>query len=153
PFMGIRSPLLDDHPVQPSQGLHVLLVGQHQLNRRIVFEFRLDGKAYAHSAEPSPCRRCSASSTGRSAGGKANCPNSSGAIHLTSAQSTGFACPSAIAQRKKCISTVRSGYSFRITCKWTGSVTVIDSSARNSRRRQSSNVSPASRFPPGNSHN
>ena len=42
--MWVRRPLFDDDPVEAPQRLNILVVGQYQLNRRTVFEFRADGK-------------------------------------------------------------------------------------------------------------
>ena len=46
--MRVRRPLFDDHPVEPLERLNILIVGQHQLNGRAVFEFRVDGKCQTH---------------------------------------------------------------------------------------------------------
>jgi hypothetical protein len=40
--------LLADDPVEPPQRLNILVVGQHQLNRRAVLEFRVDRKCQTH---------------------------------------------------------------------------------------------------------
>jgi len=45
--------LLDDDPVEPPQRLDILLIGQHQLNRRTVFEFRVDRKSETQVIKPS----------------------------------------------------------------------------------------------------
>ena len=44
--------LLDDDPVEPPQGLDILLISQHQLNRRTVFEFRVDRKCETQFTKP-----------------------------------------------------------------------------------------------------
>jgi hypothetical protein len=50
--MRVRRPLFDNHPVEPSQQLNILIVGQHQLNGRTVFEFRVDGKREFKGSDP-----------------------------------------------------------------------------------------------------
>lgn len=45
--------LLDDDPVEPSLRLNILIVGQHQLDRRTVFKLRLDRKCQTQVTKPS----------------------------------------------------------------------------------------------------
>ena len=54
--MRVRRPLFDDDPVEPLERLNILIVGQHQLNRRAVFESRVDRKCQTHCIEPSPSK-------------------------------------------------------------------------------------------------
>ena len=49
--MRVHRPLFDHDPVEPSQRLNILVVGQYQLNRRTVFELRVDGKGETHLTE------------------------------------------------------------------------------------------------------
>ena len=46
--MRVHRPLFDHDPVEPSQRLNILVVGQYQLNRRTVFEFRIDREYQTH---------------------------------------------------------------------------------------------------------
>ncbi len=43
--MRVRRPLFDNHPVEVSQRLNILMIGQHQLNGRAILEFRVDRKS------------------------------------------------------------------------------------------------------------
>ena len=54
--MRLRRPLFDDHPVEPLERLTILIVGQYQLNRRTILEFRVDRKCQTHFIEPSPSK-------------------------------------------------------------------------------------------------
>ena len=46
--MRVRRPLFDDDPIEIPERLNILIVGQDQLNRRAVFEFRIDKEYQTH---------------------------------------------------------------------------------------------------------
>jgi hypothetical protein len=50
--MWVRCPLLDNDPVEAPERLNILVVSQHQLDRRAVFKLRLDRKGETQFTRP-----------------------------------------------------------------------------------------------------
>jgi hypothetical protein len=53
PVMRVRRPLVNNDPVESPHRLDIPLIGQHQLNWRTVFKFRVEWKGETQLTKPS----------------------------------------------------------------------------------------------------